>query len=205
MSIGASDVRDRPSIRSGSKSKITQIKFTQAVSTNKISIMKEITMIRATIPGDTPTLLDLARATNVFKPHELVALSEVLHDYHASERDQGHVCLTYEVDSAPIGFAYYAPASMTDRGWYLYWIAVDPKYQARGIGAALLARVEADIRQRNGRLILIETSSLPHYEPTRRFYRKQGYEQAGILADFYADGDDQVVFRKRLDPRETIG
>jgi hypothetical protein len=46
--------------------------------------------------------------------------------------------------------------------------------------------------------MLIETSSLPRYEPTRRFYLKHGYEPAAVLRDFYADGDDPVVFGKRL-------
>lgn len=54
---------------------------------------------------------------------------------------------------------------------------------------------------RGGRLLLIETSSLPHYEPTRRFYLKHGYERSCAIADYYADGDDLVVFRKRLHPR----
>jgi GNAT superfamily N-acetyltransferase len=160
-------------------------------------------MIRETEPEETPTLLDLARETNVFKLHELVALSEVLNDYHAKERANGHRSITYEHDHRPIGFAYYAPASMTDRGWYLYWIAVEKRSQAKGIGSALMAKVEADIRQQEGRMLLIETSSLAHYEPTRRFYLKHGYEQACVLSDFYADGDDLVVFRKRFLPGRT--
>jgi ribosomal protein S18 acetylase RimI-like enzyme len=87
---------------------------------------------------------------------------------------------------------------MTERTWYLYWIAVRPKLQARGIGTALLHHAEEDIRRRQGRLFLIETSSLPHYDLTRRFYLKHGYEQEAVLRDFYADGDNMVVFRKRL-------
>jgi len=55
-----------------------------------------------------------------------------------------------------------------------------------------------------GRLFLIETSSLPIYDPTRRFYLKHGYEQAATIGDFYTDGDDQVIFRKRLLPARTI-
>ena len=62
----------------------------------------------------------------------------------------------------------------------------------------LVRHVEDDIVRSGGRLFLIETSSLPSYEPTRRFYLKHNYEQAAIVRDFYADGDDQVIFRKRL-------
>ena len=47
--------------------------------------------------------------------------------------------------------------------------------------------------------MFIETSSMPHSEPTRRFYVKQGYAVTGVLFDFYSDGDHMVVFRKRLE------
>jgi GNAT superfamily N-acetyltransferase len=160
-------------------------------------------MIRPTVPGDTKDLIAIARGTEVFKPLELVALREVLDDYHAREQALGHRSLTFERDGRPIGFAYYAPAAMTDRAWYLYWIAVDKTIQAKGIGSRLLEAAEEEIGRLGGRLLLIETSSLPHYEPTRRFYVKHGYELACRLSDFYADGDDLVVFRKRFLPREV--
>jgi ribosomal protein S18 acetylase RimI-like enzyme len=155
-------------------------------------------MIRPTVPDDTPVLLELAEETGVFKPLEIQALREVLDDYHAINREAGHRSVTCEQAGRVVGFAYYAPAAMTDRSWYLYWIAVRKPIQARGIGGELLRHAEAEIRQAAGRVLFIETSSLPHYELTRRFYLKHGYEQMAVLRDFYADGDDMVVFRKRL-------
>src|SRR5438105_4572645 len=155
-------------------------------------------MIRPTVPGDTPVLLTLAQGTDVFKPHEIEALKEVLDDYHAENQGLGHRSVSYEQDGQVIGFAYYAPAAMTDRTWYLYWIAVSRQIQARGVGGELLRHTEEDIRKAGGRILLIETSSLPHYDLTRRFYLKHGYDQDAVLRDFYADGDDMVVFRKRL-------
>jgi ribosomal protein S18 acetylase RimI-like enzyme len=134
----------------------------------------------------------------VFKSIELVALGEVLSDYHASSREQGHVSVTLELNGKPAGFAYYAPAAMTDRTWYLYWIAVDKNVHAKGLGTRLLHHAEADIRAAKGRVFFIETSSLPHYDLTRKFYVKHDYEQAAVLRDYYSDGDDMVVFRKKL-------
>jgi ribosomal protein S18 acetylase RimI-like enzyme len=156
-------------------------------------------MIRATLPADTPLLLNIAEGTGVFKPMEIVALREVLDDYHDKVSEATHRSVTYEQDGRVIGFAYYAPAAMTDRTWYLYWIAVSKTIQARGVGGDLLQHVEEDIRKSGGRLLLIETSSLAHYELTRRFYLKHGYEQTAQMRDFYADGDDMVVFRKHFE------
>jgi ribosomal protein S18 acetylase RimI-like enzyme len=154
-------------------------------------------MIRPSESRDTPALVTLAQQTGMFKPVEIVALKEVLDDYQAGQHPEAR-CITYEKDGAPIGFAYYAPAAMTDRTWQLWWIAVSKHTQARGIGGWLLRHLEEDIRRQNGRQLLIETSSLQHYEPTRKFYLKHNYEQAGFQRDYYADGDDMVIFRKRL-------
>ena len=155
-------------------------------------------MIRPTVPADTPTLLQIAEGTGVFKPHEIIALSEVLDDYHADNHKHGHHCVTREERGKILGFAYYAPAAMTDRTWYLYWIAVSKTTQAKGIGKQLLTHLEDEIRAKGGRVLFIETSSLPHYELTRKFYLKNGYDQEATLRDYYADGDSMVVFRKKL-------
>ena len=151
------------------------------------------------MPGDTAVLVELARETGVFKPHEIIALKEVLDDYHGENQGEGHFCVTYEDGGERLGFAYYAPASMTVCSWYLYWIAVKKDTQAKGVGGQLLDFVEEDIRLRQkGAVLFIETSSLPHYELTRRFYLKKGYAQDAVLHDYYAPGDDMVVFRKAL-------
>src|SRR5262245_46907214 len=122
-------------------------------------------MIRPTIPSDTPALVALAAATGMFKPIEVQALQEVLDDYHDGSQEEGHYCVTDEENGKMRGFAYYAPTAMTDRTWYLYWIAVDLKLQGKGVGAQLLKHVEDAIRQERGRHLLIETGSVPHYEP----------------------------------------
>lgn len=140
----------------------------------------------------------MTQATGLFKPLEITALEEVLDDYHATHRDEGHRCIVSERDGQVQGFAYYAPAAMTERAWYLWWIVVRKDVQARGVGSEMLRRVEDDIRQENGRVLFIETGSLPHYELTRRFYLKHDYELHAQLCDFYADGDSMIVFRKRL-------
>ncbi len=155
-------------------------------------------MIRTTKANDTPTLLEITRGTGVFKPHEVDALKEVLDDYFAANHLHGHRAVTYEKDGHILGYAYFAPAAMTDNTWYLYWIAVTKNTQAKGIGGVLLRHAEDEIKKAGGRVLFIETSSLPHYTQTRRFYEKHGYEVTGVLRDYYTDGDDMVVFRKRL-------
>jgi ribosomal protein S18 acetylase RimI-like enzyme len=157
-------------------------------------------MLRPVSPADTDALVDLTAGTGFFKPLELDALREVFDDYHAGNADLGHRAFLWEEAGRTLGYVYHAPAPMTDRTWYLYWIAVAADQQGRGLGGKLLAFVEADVRDQDGRLLLIETSSTPHYEPTRRFYLRHGYAQPATIPDYYADGDGLVVFAKRISP-----
>ena len=161
-------------------------------------------MIRPIRPEDTANLIALTAETGMFKPMELDTLDDVLDDYHTTNEAFGHRCVALEEDGELRGYAYYAPATMTDRSWYLYWIAVSLKSQAKGVGRRLMASVEEDIRQQAGRLLFIETSSLPNYEPTRQFYLRIGYQIIATLTDFYSDGDSMVIFSKRLSPVTVI-
>ena len=155
-------------------------------------------LIRPALPEDTATLKQLTAGTGVFKEHEVEVLQVVMDDYHAGDEDSQHVAIVAEDEGRIVGYAYYAPDVMTDRTWFIYWIAVAKDIQAKGVGTAIMRYLEDDVRNRHGRLLLLETTSLPHSELTRKFYKKQGYAVAGTVKDFYADGDDMVIFRKRL-------
>jgi ribosomal protein S18 acetylase RimI-like enzyme len=155
-------------------------------------------MIRPADPSDTPTLVALARDTGFFKDHDIRALQEVLDDYHATNRAAGHLAVVLEEAGDRLGFAYYAPASMTDGTWHLWWIAVRKQRQARGHGTALLRHAEEEVKGRRGRMLLIETSSQPIYEPTRGFYLRHDYKEVARLPDYYAVNDDLVIYGKRF-------
>lgn len=61
-----------------------------------------------------------------------------------------------------------------------------------------MARVEAEVQARGGRLLLIETSDTPAYASARRLYENSGYRCEAIVHDFYAPGDSLVIFSKEL-------
>src|SRR6266540_4760736 len=146
-------------------------------------------MLRLIVPADTIPLIELTAATEYFKPLELVALREVFEDYFKEEFSFGHRCYVETEGDQPLGYVYFAPVPMTEGTWCVYWIAVAKDQQSRGLGTRLIAHVEAEARERNGRLLLIETSSLTRYESTREFYRKRGYSVTSHIPDYYADGD----------------
>lgn len=159
------------------------------------------TMLRLAEPADTPALVALGVATGLFQPEEAdLLLRSVLDDIHANRLGEGHLAYVWADAPAgpPAGWVYFSPEAKADGVWELWWIGVDPTRQGRGIGDELLGFVEERVREAGGRLLLISTSSLPPLERTRRFYAKRGYAECGRIPDYYADGDDKVIFAKRV-------
>ena len=147
---------------------------------------------------DKPAIMDILRATPEFKPSEVVVAEEVL-DSYLNDPSAGYFTLVAETGTAAIaGYVCFGTTPLTEGTWDIYWIAVAREMQGKGIGAALLTVAESKIKQVEGRLIFAETSSIPEYDKTRRFYLSRGYGVAAQIADFYVPGDDKVIFQKRL-------
>ncbi|MBM2825026.1 MAG: ATP-grasp protein [Dehalococcoidales bacterium] len=154
--------------------------------------------IRPMTDRDKPVLMHILHNTPEFKPGEVVVAEEVLDSYLQDPSGSGYHVFVAEVNSVVTGYICYGPTPLTESTWDIYWMAVAPEKQGQGIGTALLASAEDNIKQARGRLILIETSSKPDYARTQRFYLLQGYDLAGRIADFYAPGDDELIFQKRF-------
>ena len=100
-----------------------------------------------------------------------------------------------------IGYACYGATPGTTGTYDLYWIAVHPEHQGEGGGSRLLDEVERRLRDREARLLVVETSSRTDYESTRRFYERREYREFARLSDFYAFDDDRVLgYQRQLAP-----
>lgn len=161
-------------------------------------------MRRTVSPADTSLLLALAEATGIFLPGEVEGLlGEVLNALHAGQLGDGHTAWVWAdgsdgPDGPPAGWVYFSPVDNTNGVWNLWWIGVDPPRQGRGLGGEMLDAVEAHVRASGGRLLLVETSAMPAFDPVRRFYANHGYAEGGRIPDFYADGDGKVTYFKRV-------
>lgn len=95
------------------------------------------------------------------------------------------------------GYACHGPTPGAAGVHDLYWIAVDPSLQGRGVGGVLLRAVAARIQAEGGRQMVIETASKPSYAATRAFYLRHGAELVDRVPDYYAPGDDKLVLSIR--------
>jgi ribosomal protein S18 acetylase RimI-like enzyme len=157
-----------------------------------------ITSIRPMTKRDKPAIMKILRDTPEFKPAEVTIAEELIDSYLQDSHQSGYYVLVAEVDRLAVGYICYGPTPLTEGTWDIYWIAVAQGEQSRGVGGALIALAEDEIKKAQGRLAIIETSSKPEYEKTRRFHNRQGYELIGRIPDFYAPGDDKLILQKRL-------
>lgn len=154
--------------------------------------------IRKGTREDKPAVMQILKETPEFTPAEVAVAEEVLDIYLNDTARSGYYVLVAEIDSRVVGYVCYGPTPLTESTWDLYWIATAPEEKNRGIGKALLALAEEEIKAEGGWLTLVETSSQPTYENTRKFYHSQGYRIVSRIADFYAPGDDRITLEKRL-------
>jgi ribosomal protein S18 acetylase RimI-like enzyme len=156
-----------------------------------------LALIRPADTDDVPICVSLAEGTQVFSPSEIHGLEEDLAACLRGDYRDDRL-LSGVLSGRVTGFVHYGPSDIGEGTWYLYWIAVARETHGMGLGLSLLRRVEEEVKEQGGRLLLIETSSLPRYEGTRRFYLRNGYRKDCVIHDFYSNGDHKVVFSKKL-------
>jgi ribosomal protein S18 acetylase RimI-like enzyme len=154
--------------------------------------------IRPIAIKDKPAILQMLHNIPEFKTSEIAVAEEVLDSYLHDTIKSGYYVYIAEIKSLIAGYICYGPTPLTEATWDVYWLAVAPSQQRQGIGKSLLSFAEGIIKENNGKMVVIETSSKPEYKATRSFYRGQNYKLACRIDDFYAAGDDKLIFIKRL-------
>ncbi len=90
------------------------------------------------------------------------------------------------------GFVGGDPRPREGWGW-IATIGVDPRFQRRGIGRALLHACEARLGVPRARLT-VRISNIAAIS----LYEKEGYATTEIWSRYYSDGEDGMVMEKNL-------
>jgi len=155
--------------------------------------------IRPLVEKDRASLLSMLIKTRSFTSAEIDVAMElidiVLKDQ--IQKDYQIYCMVDDQDQA-IGYICYGPTPITQGTFDLYWIAVDPDFQKQGVGSNLLDFLGKVVKELKGRMILADTSSIPHYEKTQNFYLRNGFQEVARVLDYYHPGNDRVTFCRRL-------
>jgi ribosomal protein S18 acetylase RimI-like enzyme len=97
-----------------------------------------------------------------------------------------------------VAYTCFGPRASTIGTYDLYWICTDTRRRQQGAGRRLMAEVETQVLERDGYLVVLETSDTPAFTPTRKFYEALGYARIVHIERFYSDTDGLVVYAKYL-------
>jgi len=140
----------------------------------------------------------LVNATGFFSKEECAIAVELVDDRLARGKASGYLFLFAEEGDRLLGYTCFGPIPGSSHSFDLYWIAVDPHAQGRGLGRKLMTRSERFMAEHGARRVYADTSSRHQYKPTQAFYLACGYVREAFLADFYAPDDGKVIFVKVL-------
>ena len=150
-------------------------------------------MIRATIAEDAPAIL--AMIEGQFDAAGLEHVKATLDTYLIG--DSQALWLT-ALEDEPVGVAYCAPEPVTSGTWNLLMLWTRQDRHRKGYGSALVGQVEVTLKERGVRLLIVETSGVDDFVPARNFYERCGFRQEARVRNFYAQGDDKLIYTKTL-------
>jgi len=162
--------------------------------------LKGVTFRYEVLPRDVEDVRGLVEKTGFFRVDEISVAAELVSERLSRGPESGYYFVMAEEGIRLSGYVCYGPIPCTVASYDLYWIAVDPMLQGKGLGRSLLYEAERLIREMGGDRVYVETSSKTQYERTRIFYERCGYMLASVLDDFYGPGDSKATYLKVLPP-----
>lgn len=124
-------------------------------------------------------------------------LDEMISGYLENVESQ-ELWFTFLDQDKPVAIGYCTPEKLTDGTYNLLAIGVKKSAQRTGIATKMMDYIEAQLRAKNGRILIVETSSAAEQGAARHLYQKLGYTQEAIIRDFWKEGEHKIVFWKRL-------
>jgi ribosomal protein S18 acetylase RimI-like enzyme len=150
--------------------------------------------IRAVLKTDVAELKNVVDSSELF-PSEY--LDEMISDYFDNPETKD-IWFTYIDNNKQVAIGYCVPEKFTDGTYNLLAIGVSQDLQRKGIANQMMNYIEQRLKQNDGRILIVETSSDNAQIGARNFYKKIGYIQAAVINDFWKEGEDKIVFWKKL-------
>ena len=150
------------------------------------------------IHADIEAVRTIVESTGFFRDDEIPVAVELVEERLAKGPDSGYEFIFVEHNGQTIAYSCYGLIACTLHSYDLYWIVTHNDYRGKGIGSLLIKETEERIKDAGGTGIYVETSSKDQYLPTRSFYEKNQYLLKARFEDFYDNGDDKLVFIKKV-------
>ena len=151
-------------------------------------------VIRKIKKDDLQYLKDVLNSIELF-PSEM--LEDMISDFFNNPETE-EIWFTATENGMPISIGYCAPEKLTEGTFNLYAIGVKGDIQGKGIGKTMMKYLEELLKQKGHRILIVETSGTDDFEITRKFYEKLDYSKEAVIRDFWKEGDDKVIYWKKL-------
>ena len=124
-------------------------------------------------------------------------LAEMIDDYlyNPDTQDFWFTCVD---NQKAVAIGYCVPEKFTDGTYNLLAIGVARDAQRKGIAREMTLYIEQYLKEKDGRVLIVETSSDDAQMAARNFYARLGYLQTATIPDFWKEGEDKIVFWKKL-------
>ncbi len=153
-----------------------------------------MSVIRMVVKSDMSDLKQVLDSIELF-PSEM--LDDMMSGY-LNNPESEEIWFTALEHDKPISIGFCAPEKLTEGTYNLYALGVRSDIQTKGVGSSMMGFIEDYLRVRGHRILIVDTSGTDQFASTRRFYEKLGYAKEAVIRDFWNEGDDKVIYRKRL-------
>jgi ribosomal-protein-alanine N-acetyltransferase len=148
-------------------------------------IFKDPVVVRKFLPEDLEAALRIDK--EVFGGYN-PAIFAVFYEYHS-------VC-TLVADIAGIVAGFVLGFKHTPFEGRVFWLAVSPAFQGRGIGTRLMLEVLRSFRQIGAMSATLEVRV--SNKTAQSLYSILGFRMVGICPAYYTDGEAAIIMRLRL-------
>lgn len=124
-------------------------------------------------------------------------LEDMISDFFDNPESE-EIWFTASENSIPVAIGYCAPEKLTEGTFNLYAIGVRKDMQGKGVGKVMMNYLEEQLKLKGHRILIVETSGTDEFALTRKFYENLEYEKEAVIRDFWQEGDDKVVYRKKI-------
>jgi ribosomal protein S18 acetylase RimI-like enzyme len=159
-------------------------------------IDKKITYRRQIKKKEVKAIERIVRSSGFFSAAEIALAIELAEEKIAQGNSSSYEFLLGESANLIVAYTCFGLIPATTNSYDLYWIAVDEQFRKKGYGKEIMLKTEEIIYSMGGKHIYAETSSRDLYLPTHIFYENCGYMREAFLKDFYAEGDDKIIYSK---------
>ncbi len=160
--------------------------------------MDKLLQVLPATAEDRPAIRNILLHSGLFKESDADCVNGMFGEAIAKSTPDNYRFLSGWLDGAMAGFACLGWTSLTHGAWDLYWVCTLSDSRRRGLGGALLGEAVRIAAAEGGRLMIINTSSTPAYEPARRLYESQQFIRAAVIPEYYNVGDDLYIYTRRL-------